>query len=521
MDKKPDQDIALSSVVSVQAANISEYERPLQHNELHKNLQSRHVAMIAIGGSLGTGLLVGTGSALVKTGPAGILIDYSIVGVCVFMVMAALGEMVSYAPSACGFGGYATRFVDPALGFATGWVYLFKYLLATPNQLVGATLIIKVSEFHNNPRIDVEAKLTYAFQFWIGDRVSPAVFIAVILVVIMIINFTSVKVFGEFEFWLSSLKVITILGLILLLLIVACGGGPEGKTLGFHYWKNPGSFAEYKVDGATGKFVGLWSSMITAVYAFGGTELVAVTVGEAQNPRIVMPKAIRLTFFRICFFYVVSVFLLGLTVPYNSTELVFATKSSTSAAASPFLVAVKLARIPGLDHVLNACLLLFVLSAASSDLYTSSRTLYGLALDGKAPKIFAWTDKRGLPLPALANSSAFCLLAFMCVNTASKKVFGYFLSMVSVFGLLTWISILVSHICFCRAVKAQKISSDMFAYRAPLRHYGSIGALMFLSLLVITNGFSTFVHRFDYKGFITSYIGVPTYLCLIFGFKWA
>lgn len=127
-----------------------------------------------------------------------------------------------------GFGGYATRFVDPCLGFATGWVYLFKYLLATPNQLVGATLIMKVRStcpschFHS---------LTSLIQYWVGDRVSPAVFITVILVIIMVINYTSVKAFGEFEFWLSSLKVIILLGVMILLLGIACGGGPRYGSL--------------------------------------------------------------------------------------------------------------------------------------------------------------------------------------------------------------------------------------------------------------------------------------------------
>ncbi|TIA31853.1 dicarboxylic amino acid permease [Aureobasidium pullulans] len=528
MDSKQPEGAQISQIPSVRQGEWDNPDQAGPHNALHKGLQSRHVAMIALGGSLGTGLLIGTqvdrsrstyvrvltsflsGSAFVKTGPAGVLIDYSIVGICVFMVMAALGEMVSYAPSARGFGGYATRFVDPCLGFATGWVYLFKYLLATPNQLVGATLIMKI--------VLIE-RLIIEIQYWVGDSVSPAVFITVVLVLIMIINYTSIRAFGEFEFWLSSLKVIILLGVIILLLVIACGGGPSHQATGFRYWAQPGAFAEYKTDGATGRFVGLWTSMITAVYAFGGTELVAVTVGEAKNPRIVMPKAIKMTFFRICFFYVVSVFLLGLTIPYNSSQLVFATKSSTSAAASPFLVAVKLAKIQGLDHLLNGCLLVFVLSAANSDLYTSSRTLYGLALDGKAPKVFAWTNKRGVPIPALVNSSAFCLLAYMAVDTAAKLVFSYFLSVVSVFGLLTWVSILVSHICFCRAIKIQKISPESLAFRAPLRHYGSIGALLFLSLLIVTNGLNSFIGEFDYKTFITSYIGIPTYLCLIFGYK--
>lgn len=161
--------------------------------------------MIALGGSLGTGLLVGTGAGLVKAGPGGIIIDYTIIGCVVFLVMSALGEMASYVALPHGFGGYASRFTDPALGFATGYVYLFKYLLATPNQLAASSLIMK---------------------FWTGDRINPAVYITIILIIIALINYCSVAAFGEFEFWLSSLKVIVICGVILLLLIIALGGGP-------------------------------------------------------------------------------------------------------------------------------------------------------------------------------------------------------------------------------------------------------------------------------------------------------
>ena len=126
---------------------------------------------------------------------------------------------------------------------------------------------------------------------------------------------------------------VIILGVILLLLILAAGGGPTGDRPGFRYWSDPGAFAEYKVDGAKGRFLGLWSALATAVYAFSGTELVGVTVGEAKNPRLNMPKAVRMTFFRILFFYIISVFLLGMVVPYSSTDLAFAVGSKTSAAA--------------------------------------------------------------------------------------------------------------------------------------------------------------------------------------------
>ncbi|CCF45280.1 amino acid permease [Colletotrichum higginsianum] len=500
MDQEKMGPSGLDDISHQQSAKFGQVEDPNVEpgHELHRRLETRHVTMIALGGALGTGLLIGTGSALVKAGPAGILIDYSIVGCIVFLVMAALGEIISYMPLSHGFGGYATRFVDPALGFATGYVYFFKYLLATPNQLSAFALIMK---------------------FWVGDRVNPAVFISIALVLIVAINSISVKAFGEFEFWLSSLKVIIMVGVILLLFILAVGGGPTGDRPGFRYWSDPGAFAEYKVEGAQGRLLGVWSAMVAAVYAFSGTELVGVTVGEAKNPRLSMPKAVRLTFMRIVFFYVISVFLLGMVVPYNSPELVFAAKAKTSAAASPFVVAITIAKIKGLDHVINACLVIFVFSAANSDIYISSRTLYGIAVDGKAPRIFTRTTKSGVPYVALGLCGIFCSLAYMSVSTGAATVFGYLTNMVTVFGLLTWISILISHIFFCRARDVQSIDPAYIPYRAPFGIWGSYAALGFLIILTLTKGIEVFVGTFDYKNFIVQYIGIPVYLICIFGFK--
>ena len=147
------------------------------------------------------------------------------------------------------------------------------------------------------------------------------------------------------EFWLSSIKVLTICGLIILSLVLMLGGGPNHDRKGFRYWKNPGAFRPLYKTGDAGNFIGLWASFVTAVFAFLGTELVGVTVGEAQNPRKVIPRAIKLTFWRILVFYVLSVLLVGMLVPYNSPNLAFATKATTGAAASPFVVAVQEAGI--------------------------------------------------------------------------------------------------------------------------------------------------------------------------------
>lgn len=327
--------------------------------------------------------------------------------------MTALGEMVSYMPLTQGFGGYATRFVDPALGFATGYTYCFKYMIGTANQLSAFALVMK---------------------YWTGDSVNPAVFITVALVGIILINIVNVRTFGEVEFWLSILKVLTMVGIILLLFILAVGGGPSGDRPGFRYWRDPGPFAEFKAKGDAGRFLGVWSAMVTAVYAFTGTELVAVTAGESKNPRLSMPRAVRLSFYRIFFFYVLSVFFLGMVVPYNSKALAFAIKAEKSAAASPFVVAVRFAGVRGLDHVINGCIVLFVLSAANSDLYISSRGLYGIAVDKKGPKFLARTTRNGVPWVSVIVCILVCGLAYMSVAQSGAKVFGYLTSCVTVFG---------------------------------------------------------------------------------------
>lgn len=383
--------------------------------------------------------------------------------------------------------------------------YWIKYVIVTPNQLTAAALVI---------------------SYWVDrDEINPGAWITIFLVTIICINYFGVRFFGEFEFWLSSFKVIVIIGLILLSFILMLGGGPEGDRKGFRYWEDPGAFNTFIDDGSAGKFYAFWATMVDATFAYLGTELVGVTVGEAQNPRRAIPRAVKLTFFRIVLFYVISVLLVGTLVPYDSKLLAFATSgSSSTAAASPFVVAIKLASIPVLPDILNACILIFVFSAANSDLYIATRTAYGLAREGKAPRILARTDSRGVPIYALCLASLFALLAYMNVSSSSEKVFGYFVNLVTIFGLLTWISILVAHIYFVRARRAQNVDERSLAFKAPLGIYGSYGACAFCILISLTKSYYVFTHspkwgHFDYKTFITAYLGIPVYLILIFGYK--
>lgn len=467
---------------------------------LKKDLKARHVSMIAIGGSLGTGLLIGTGTSLATAGPVSMLISYSFVGLLVFFVMSCIGEMATYIPLD-GFTSYASRYCDPALGFAVGYAYLIKYFILPPNQLTAAALV---------------------FQYWVDrDTINPGVWITIFLVIIVAINTFGVKFFGEFEFWLSSFKVLVMLGLILLMFIIMLGGGPNHDRLGFRYWKNPGAFKELNtLEGDVGKFAAFVSCFVYALFCYLGIELTGIVAAEAQNPRKNIPKAIRLTMYRIIIFYIITIFLLGMCVAYDDPLLEAASSKGTSAAASPFVVAIQNSGIKVLPHIFNVCVLMFVFSACNSDLYVASRSLYSLAIDGKAPRIFAKTNRWGIPYNSLGVSVLFCLLAYMNVSSGSSKVFNYFVNVVSICGVLTWISILITYIRFDKAVKAQGIDKSTFAYQSPFQPYGAYFSLFFCSLLALVKNYSVFLHnKFDYKNFVTGYIGLPVFFFCYFGYK--
>jgi amino acid transporter len=235
-----------------------------------------------------------------------------------------------------------------------------------------------------------------------------------------------------------------------------------------------------------------------------------------------------LTFYRIAVFYVLSVFFLGMLVPYNSPQLKTAISKSTSASASPFVVAIQISGIQALPAILNACVLVFVFSAANSDLYIASRTIYGLAAEGLAPRILSHTNKAGVPVYALLLSSLFSCLGYLNVSTSSAVVFTYFTNLVTVFGILTWISVLVTHIFFVRARKAQSLPDSSMVYTAPFGLYGTYFALFVCIIIALFKNFSVFVHssatggnygNFDYKNFITGYLGIPIYLIMFCGYK--
>ena len=212
---------------------------------------------------------------------------------------------------------------------------------------------------------------------------------------VICLNIFAVSIYGEAEFCFASIKIITIVGLIIFAFIVDLGGGPTHDRLGFRYWHHPGAMNEYVSTGATGRFLGFFSVLVNAAFAYGGVEMVAVAAGEAENPRQNIPKAVRRVFWRILFFYVLGSLAIGVLIPYDEPRLLGAIKSGApGGAASPWVIAVYRAGVPALPSIINAVILTSATSSANAFLYTGSRYLYALAQNGQAPRFCLKCTKR-------------------------------------------------------------------------------------------------------------------------------
>ncbi|KAI9300192.1 amino acid permease [Cunninghamella echinulata] len=475
----------------------SEEYDPYASQQLHRQLKNRHIAMISLGGVIGTGLFLGTAKALANGGPGGLLLGYIVMGTIVYAVMNCLGEMVAYLPIPGGHIKLAERFVSPAFSFAMGWNYWYNWTVVLPAELSASAVLV---------------------NYWIKpEQVNNAAWMTIFLVIVVAINFMGARAYGEAEFWFASIKILTIIGLIILGIIIDAGGAPPNhEVIGFKYWNDPGAFAQYNgIPGNLGKFLGFFSVLITAAFSFIGTEIVAIAAGETSNPRRNIPKAIKKVYIRIILFYVLGTFIIGLLVPFNDEKLL---AGGHDASTSPFVIAINNANIQVLPHIINACLLSSAWSAASSDLYTSSRALYGLAVAGNAPKIFARVSKKnGLPYISLIFCSLFSFLAFMGVSEGSNKVFGWFANMTSMCGLITWCCIGITYLRFYAGMKAQGIDRNTLPFKSPLQPFFGYYSVISVTIVCLFSGWYVFLAgNWDTATFVTTYFPIPFFFVLFF-----
>lgn len=479
--------------------NLSEAEKvaiitaqtPLKHH-----LKNRHLQMIAIGGAIGTGLLVGSGTALRTGGPASLLIGWGSTGTMIYAMVMALGELAVIFPISGGFTTYATRFIDESFGYANNLNYMLQWLVVLPLEIVSASITV---------------------NFWGTDPKYRDGFVALFWLAIVIINMFGVKGYGEAEFVFSFIKVITVVGFIILGIILNCGGGPTGGYIGGKYWHDPGAFAG---DTPGAKFKGVCSVFVTAAFSFAGSELVGLAASESVEPRKSVPKAAKQVFWRITLFYILSLLMIGLLVPYNDKRLIGA--SSVDAAASPFVIAIKTHGIKGLPSVVNVVILIAVLSVGNSAIYACSRTMVALAEQRFLPEIFSYVDRKGRPLVGIAVTSAFGLIAFVAASKKEGEVFNWLLALSGLSSLFTWGGICICHIRFRKALAAQGRGLDELSFKSPTGVWGSYWGLFMVIIMFIAQFYVAVFPVGDSpsaEGFFEAYLSFPLVMVMYIGHK--
>ncbi|KAF1358329.1 proline permease [Lizonia empirigonia] len=458
-----------------------------KYGQTKRGLSPRHVQLMAIGGSIGTGLFVGIGSSLSKAGPLSLVLGYLFWGALfVWPCYLCVAEMCAYLPLRGAIFELAARFVDPALGFAMGWTYLF------------AGVMLVCTEY---------SAVATVMQYWNTD-VNPAVWIAMTMVVCVFLNVVAVRWYGESEFVMASTKVLLLVGLVLLTLITMLGGNPHNDRYGFRYWTGGNAIHAYYAEGATGRFCGFWSVCIYAAFTIAGPDMICLAAGEIQNPRRTIPRVAKLIFYRLVGFYVLGVLAVGIICSSRDSRLLGAIDSSApGAAASPWVVGITNLGIKGLPGLINFLILLSGWSCGNAYLYASSRTLYGLARDGQAPKFFLTCTKAGVPVYAVGFVSLITCLTFLVSSNNAVEVFYWFVGLTTCALVCTYVGMLWTYIGWHRARVAQKFDASLLPYTAPFTPYTAYLALVLGVLMIIFIGYDTLV-PFSVQGFITSYFGV-------------
>ncbi|KAM5439982.1 hypothetical protein McanCB21832_000087 [Microsporum canis] len=375
-DHHPHKAVDVKNAAYGEAADLyGDAEAAERYGYVSRGLKSRHIQFIALGGTIGTGLFLGIGRALTQGGPLSLLIGYTFVGLAIFAMMMSLGEMATWLPLPGAIPQFCARYVDDSVGFAVGWNLWYQCSITLCVEISAAAVII---------------------QYWPGARdINVAAWIGLVIVIIVFLNVWAVSVYGEAEFIFASIKIITIVGLLILALVIDLGGSPTHDRIGFRYWKNPGAMNQYFGTGDKGRFLGFFSTLVNAAFSFGGVESVACAAGEAENPRKNIPKAVKRVFWRILFFYVLGALFLGMLVPFNDKNLLTAQKNNDpGAAASPWVIAIQRASIPVLPSIINAVILTSATSSGNAFLYTGSRYLYGLAQNRQAPRFLLHCTKQ-------------------------------------------------------------------------------------------------------------------------------
>ncbi|KAF4991651.1 hypothetical protein FDECE_13999 [Fusarium decemcellulare] len=459
-----------------------------QYGRTKRGLSPRHVQLMAIGGSIGTGLFVGIGSALSRSGPLSLVLGYFCWGVFfVWPCNLCVAEICAYLPIRGSIFELAARYVDPALGFAMGWTYFYAgVMLVCVEYSAVATLM----------------------QYWLPD-VNPAAWIAMAMTICVLLNAVAVKYYGEAEFIMASLKVILLFGLLFITLVTMLGGNPRNDMYGFRHWEDSSVMLPYLARGTLGRFCGWWKVVLYSAFTIGGPDFIALAAAEMQNPRRTIPRVAKLIFYRLVGFYVFGVLAVGTICSSQDPRLLGALENESSgAAASPWVIGIENLGIYGLPDLINFLILVSGLSCGNAFLYSSTRTLYGLARDGQAPAIFMKCTKSGVPIYCVGIVSLITCVTFLVSSNSAITVFFWFVDLTTTGMITTYTMMIIVFLAWYRARKAQGLGDDALSYAAPLAPYSAYLALSLGIVAMVFVGFDIF-KPFNVQGFITSYFCLP------------
>ncbi|MDM5211065.1 amino acid permease [Peribacillus sp. NJ4] len=475
------------NLINKQEPTVKRNLNDKQEPTVKRNLKARHMTMIAIGGSIGTGLFLASGATIQSAGPGGALAAYACIGIMVYFLMTSLGEMATYMPVSGSFSTYATRFVDPAFGFALGWNYWFNWAVTLAVEIAAAAIIMK---------------------FWLPD-VPSLIWSALFLGIVFTLNALSIKSFGESEYWFALIKVVAIIFFIIIGLLTILGVF-GGKVIGFENFTM--GEAPFK-----GGFLSIISIFLIAGFSFQGTELVGIAAGESEEPEKNVPNAIRQVFWRILLFYIGAILILGLLIPYTSPSLLNGDVENIS--VSPFTLVFERAGLAFAASVMNAVVLTSLLSAGNSGLYASTRMLWSMAKDNQAPKFLAKVNRRGIPMNALLITALIGGLAFL-TSIFGDHVFTWLLNASGLTGFIAWIGIAISHYRFRRAYVAQGGDLTELKYKAKWFPFGPIFSFVLCMVVIAGQNYEAYLSgSIDWYGVAVSYIGLPIFLAIWLGYK--
>lgn len=457
--------------------------------KLRRELKARHLTMIAIGGSIGTGLFVASGATVAQAGPGGALFSYIIIGLMVYFLMTSLGELAAYLPVSGSFSTYGSRYVDEGFGFALGWNYWYNWAVTIAVDLVAAQLVM---------------------GYWFPE-IDGWIWSAIFLFIIFMLNYISVKGFGEAEYWFSLIKVITVIIFIVVGILMIIGIFRGAENAGWHNWQI-----------GEAPFVGGFSAMIGVAmivgFSFQGTELIGIAAGESKDPGKNIPKAVRQVFWRILLFYVFAILVISLIIPYTDPRLL--RNEVADISVSPFTLVFENAGLLSAAAVMNAVILTAVLSAGNSGMYASTRMLFTLAKEGKAPKIFSRLSSGGVPRYALIATTVVAALCFLSSMFGNQVVYLWLLNTSGMTGFIAWLGIAISHYRFRKGYMLQGYDLNKLPYRSGFFPIGPIFAFVLCLVITLGQNYQAFLaDKIDWYGVIATYIGIPLFLVIWFGYK--